>query len=113
MKALLVGGTGPTGPAIVAGLESRGHDVTICHTGSHELAEVEHLRHIHTDVRDHDALAATIGAESWDVAIVNVRVGGLGLVVVFFKEKLTHGVTPVPPEAFGSARLWLQLFVPE
>lgn len=70
MKVLLVGGTGPTGPAIVAGLEARGHDVTICHTGSHELAEVEHLRHIHTDVRDHDALAATIGAESWDAAIV-------------------------------------------
>ena len=38
MKVLVVGGTGPTGPAIVAGLEARGHEVTICHTGSHEVA---------------------------------------------------------------------------
>ena len=70
MKVLVVGGTGPTGPAIVAGLEARGHEVTICHTGSHEVAEVEHLRHIHVDVRDHDLLASTIGSETWDTAIV-------------------------------------------
>ena len=70
MRVLVVGGTGPTGPAIVAGLEARGHEVVICHTGSHELPEVDHLRHIHTDVRDEAALAATIGAETWDVAVV-------------------------------------------
>ena len=70
MKVLVVGGTGPTGPAIVAGLEARGHEVTICHTGSHEVAEVEHLRHIHVDVRDHELLASTIGSETWDTAIV-------------------------------------------
>ena len=35
-NTLVVGGTGPTGPAIVAGLEARGHDVTICHTGRRE-----------------------------------------------------------------------------
>ena len=54
----------------MAGLAARGHDVTICHTGSHELPEVEAHRHIHTDVRDHASLAATIGAEDWDAAIV-------------------------------------------
>ena len=70
MKTLVVGGTGPTGPAIVAGLAARGHDITICHTGSHELPEVDGYRHIHTDVRDHDALASTIGSEAWDAAIV-------------------------------------------
>jgi nucleoside-diphosphate-sugar epimerase len=70
MKVLVVGGTGPTGPAIVAGLVERNHDVTICHTGQHELPELMHLRHIHTDVRDADALSSTIGRESWDVAIV-------------------------------------------
>lgn len=70
MKVLVVGGTGPTGPAIVGGLTDRGHDVTICHTGRHELPELLSLRHIHTDVRDADALAATIGNETWDVAVV-------------------------------------------
>ncbi len=70
MRVLVVGGTGPTGPAIVAGLEGRGHEVVICHTGTHELPEVEHLRHIHTDVRNEASLTATIGAETWDVAVV-------------------------------------------
>lgn len=70
MRVLVVGGTGPTGPAIVNGLESRGHEVTICHTGGHEVPEVMHLRHIHTDVRDEAALTATIGAEEWDAAVV-------------------------------------------
>ena len=59
--ALVIGGTGPTGPAIVAGLEARGLDVTICHTGGHEIDEVAHLPHIHCDVRDGDALTAAIG----------------------------------------------------
>ncbi|MEM7142310.1 MAG: epimerase [Actinomycetota bacterium] len=70
MKTLVVGGTGPTGPPIVAGLEARGHDVTICHTGSHEVDEVLHLPHIHCDVRDEDALRGAIGGQDWDVAII-------------------------------------------
>ena len=29
MKVLLIGGTGPTGPAIARGLETRGHEPTV------------------------------------------------------------------------------------
>ena len=45
MKALVVGGTGPTGPLVVAGLIERGYDVAILHTGKHEVARQysEHL----------------------------------------------------------------------
>ena len=34
MKALVVGGTGPTGPIIVQGLLDRGYEVTIYHRGA-------------------------------------------------------------------------------
>ncbi|MPY91544.1 MAG: NAD-dependent epimerase/dehydratase family protein [Acidimicrobiia bacterium] len=47
MKALVIGGTGPTGPSLVNGLSAQGWDVTILHTGRHEVdsipASVEHL----------------------------------------------------------------------
>ena len=91
MQVLVVGGTGPTGPAIVTGLEARGHDVTICHTGRHELTEVEHLRHIHTDVRDEAALAATIGTEEWDVAIVTY--GRLRAIASVLADRVGHFIS--------------------
>ena len=37
MKALVIGGTGPSGPYIVNGLLERGYDVTILHGGQHEV----------------------------------------------------------------------------
>jgi len=40
MRALVIGGTGPTGPRIVAGLLARGHEVTIFHRGTHELPDL-------------------------------------------------------------------------
>ena len=91
MKTLVVGGTGPTGPAIVAGLAARGHDITICHTGSHELPEVDGYRHIHTDVRDHDALASTIGSEAWDAAIVTY--GRLRTIAEVLRGQVGHFVS--------------------
>ena len=48
MKALVVGGAGPTGPFIVRGLLDRGYDIAILHRGKHEVEEippeVEHMR---------------------------------------------------------------------
>ncbi len=35
--ALVIGGTGPTGPVVVQGLSTCGYDVTILHGGLHEL----------------------------------------------------------------------------
>jgi nucleoside-diphosphate-sugar epimerase len=40
MNALVVGGTGPTGPFIVNGLLQRGYKVTIFHRGTHEIPEI-------------------------------------------------------------------------
>ncbi len=68
--ALLIGGTGPTGPHILRGLEQRGYDVTVMHSGRHELPEVDHVPHLHCKVHDEDDTRATLGDLTFDVAVV-------------------------------------------
>ncbi len=68
-RVLLIGGTGPTGPAIARGLEERGHDVTVLHSGNHEVPEVAHLRHLHGDVFSDDGLREALGDETFDVTL--------------------------------------------
>lgn len=68
-RVLLIGGTGPTGPAIARGLEARGFDITILHSGNHEVPEVDHLRHLHGDVFSDDGLRAVLGDETFDITI--------------------------------------------
>jgi len=70
-RVLLIGGTGPTGPAIAAGLEARGFDITVLHSGRHEVPEVAHLRHLHGDVFSDDGLRAVLGDETFDLAIAS------------------------------------------
>lgn len=67
--ALLIGGTGPTGPPIAAGLEARGYEVTLLHSGRHEVDEVAHLRHLHADAYTEASLVEGLGEETFDVAI--------------------------------------------
>ena len=49
MKALVIGGTGPTGPFVVDGLLKRGYDVTILHRGTHETDILPDAEHLHGD----------------------------------------------------------------
>ena len=70
-SVLLIGGTGPTGPAIAHGLEQRGFDITLLHSGQHEVAEVERLRHLHGDVFSDDGVREAIGDESFDIVIAS------------------------------------------
>ncbi len=67
--ALLIGGTGPTGPLLAAGLGERGFDVTILHSGNHELEEVAGFRHIHGDVFSEPGLRAALDDRTFDLAI--------------------------------------------
>lgn len=70
MNALVIGGTGPTGHFIVNGLHRRGFDVSILHTGNHELAEnPEDIEHIHTDPYSIDALTTALEGRTFDVCI--------------------------------------------
>lgn len=70
-SALVIGGTGPTGPHVVNGLIGRGFDVTILHTGRHETDEIPAaVEHIHTDPFDAEATLAAIGTRRYDAAVV-------------------------------------------
>lgn len=67
--ALVIGGTGPTGPSIVGGLEARGYSVTICHSGRHELAELDHLEHLHCNPYDAASLSEALGDRGFDLVV--------------------------------------------
>jgi nucleoside-diphosphate-sugar epimerase len=68
--ALVIGGTGPTGPGVVKGLLDRGFDVTILHGGQHEAGLPEEVPHIHVDPHFAETLAPALGARSFDLVVV-------------------------------------------
>jgi nucleoside-diphosphate-sugar epimerase len=71
-RALVVGGTGPTGPFIVNGLRARGYATAILHRGTHELDEIPaDVEHIHADPYDGDAFAAAISGRRFDVVVAS------------------------------------------
>lgn len=69
MKALVVGGTGPTGPHIVDGLCARGYEVALLHRGVHESGAPTDVEHIHTDPYSADALSEALEGRHFDVVL--------------------------------------------
>jgi len=70
MRALVIGGTGPTGHYIVNGLRARGHQVAMLHSGRHEVPEIPgDVEHVHTDPFDEAALRAALGTRTFDVCV--------------------------------------------
>lgn len=113
MKALVIGGTGPTGPHIVEGLRGRGYAVTILHRGLHEVETQAGVEHVHADPFSLQALEAALGERTFDLAIalygrvreiaplLEGRVGRLitasGPVYrAFFEAERAAGWAPVP-----------------
>ncbi len=69
-RALVVGGTGPTGPFIVNGLRARGYATAILHRGTHEIAEIPaDVEHLHTDPYDGAALDAALAGRRFDLVV--------------------------------------------
>ncbi|MBX6388527.1 MAG: NAD-dependent epimerase/dehydratase family protein [Frankia sp.] len=72
-SALVIGGTGPTGPPIALGLRARGYRVTLLHSGRHEVPEVSEeagFRHLHGDAFSAEGLRAALGeTETFDVVV--------------------------------------------
>jgi nucleoside-diphosphate-sugar epimerase len=69
-RALVIGGTGPTGPFVVEGLHERGYEVTILHGGQHEVEfAVAGVRHIHEDPHFREGLERGIGAETFELVV--------------------------------------------
>ncbi len=69
-RALVIGGTGPTGPFVVNGLVERGFEVTILHTGNHEVDTIPAgLEHVHTDPFDEAAVVDALGTRTFDLVV--------------------------------------------
>ena len=72
MKALMIGGTGPTGVPIVQGLVARGYAVEMLHSGRNEVAETpDSVVHLHADVYDPDALSEVLATGNWDLCVAS------------------------------------------
>ncbi|HEY5012447.1 MAG TPA: hypothetical protein VIK61_07060 [Acidimicrobiia bacterium] len=70
MRALVVGGTGPTGVHVVRGLVERGYEVTIMHRGLHERIETPpNVVHLHHDPYDDAELGTVLAAATYDVTV--------------------------------------------
>jgi len=69
MKALVIGGTGPSGPYIVHGLLERRYDVTILHGGQHEVEFTQPVEHIHADPHFAETLAPALEGRSFDIVV--------------------------------------------
>jgi nucleoside-diphosphate-sugar epimerase len=70
VKALVIGGTGPTGHFLVNGLRARGYAVTILHSGNHEVKEIpDDVEHIHTNAFDGEKVRAAVRGRGFDVCV--------------------------------------------
>lgn len=83
--ALIIGGTGPTGPYVVNGLIDRGYEVTILHSGAHEVEFKKDIEHIHADVHFRETFEAGLGWRSWDLVVA--AYGRLQLTVEVLKGR--------------------------
>lgn len=69
-RALVIGGTGPTGPYVVSGLAERGFDVTILHGGQHEVDFGRtQITHIHEDPHFEETLRRGLGSATYDLVV--------------------------------------------
>ncbi len=102
-RALVVGGTGPTGPHIVNALLADGYDVVIFHTGAHEVGFAGEVEDRHGDARDPESIATVLGDERWDVAVcTSGRLQALATHLAGKTDRLV-GITGQPVYA-GSTR---------
>lgn len=69
-SALVIGGTGPTGPHIVNGLLERGYTVCVFHRGSHEASFAADVEHLHGDPHFRESAEQALARRRFDVAIV-------------------------------------------
>lgn len=69
MPALVIGGTGPSGPHVVRGLLERGYDVAVFHRGVHEPPDMHDVEHIHGDPHFAETIADALGSRQFDVVV--------------------------------------------
>lgn len=88
--ALVVGGTGPTGPDVVGGLVTRGYDTAIFHSGRHEIDLPGEVEHIHGDAHFTETIEEALGDREFDVVVA--QYGRLQLLSEHFRGRTAHMV---------------------
>lgn len=68
-RALVIGGTGPSGFAIVERLLANGDEVTIFHTGNHEIDFSGPVEHLHGDPREEADLQRLLAGREFDLCV--------------------------------------------
>jgi nucleoside-diphosphate-sugar epimerase len=69
VRALVIGGTGPTGPVVVEGLIGKGYEVALLHSGKHEVEFPWPVEHIHGNVHFPDSLREVLRNRTFDLVI--------------------------------------------
>lgn len=85
MKALVIGGTGPTGPYLIEGLIQRGYDVAIFHRGTHEIDLPAQVEHIHGDPHFLETIGEALGDRRFDLVIATY--GRLRYIAEYMKTR--------------------------
>ncbi|MDP6511322.1 MAG: NAD-dependent epimerase/dehydratase family protein [Dehalococcoidia bacterium] len=67
--ALVIGGTGPTGPCVIEGLRQRGYRVSILHRGVHEVELPAEVEHIHADPHFTANLTEALAGRTFDLTV--------------------------------------------
>ena len=91
MKALVIGGTGPSGPSIVNGLIERNYEVSVLHGGQHEVEFIQPVEHIHTDPHFLETLESSLNGRQFDLAIATY--GRVRLIADVMKGKTDRLIT--------------------
>ncbi len=100
MKALVIGGTGPSGPHIVNGLLTRGYEVTILHGGQHEVEFDQPVEHIHTDPHFAETLTPALAGRSFDIVLATY--GRMRIIAELMKGKTARFI------GAGGSRVYAQ-----
>jgi len=117
LKALVIGGTGPTGPYLVNGLIAQGYDVSIMHRGTHDSNEVPHsVERIIGDPHFRETIREALHGRSFDLIIATYgRIRYIAEIVGEHTEQLiTVGGAPcfrgvLQPEELSPAGLQVPL----
>ncbi|MEK7847410.1 MAG: NAD(P)H-binding protein, partial [Chloroflexota bacterium] len=104
MKALVFGGTGPTGPYVVEGLIKRGYKVTIFHRGTHEIDLPKEVEHIHGDPHFVETLEQALGKQTFDLTVA--MYGRLRFVAQVMKKRTPRFISV---GGVGVYRGWINL----
>ena len=100
MNALVIGGTGPSGPHLVNGLLKRGYEVVVLHGGQHELDFDQPLEHIHVDPHFAETLKPALEGRRFDLTIATY--GRIRIVAETMQGK-TDRLLSVSGGAYASA----------